>query len=110
MSLRVCSGIVPSTDLRRRNSAYGGAFFHRERSARGFFPRGTSRPPCEPQPWRGLFVKEDKAHATAWLVAALVVIGIGSAAAQETCEVKAVTKDGRPLAGAAKASFVRKCK
>jgi hypothetical protein len=44
------------------------------------------------------------------LAAALVIAGIGSAAAQETCEVKAVTKDGKPLAGAAKASFVKKCK
>jgi hypothetical protein len=43
------------------------------------------------------------------LAAALVMIGLGSAAAQEACEVKAVTKDGKPLAGAAKASFMKKC-
>ena len=29
--------------------------------------------------------------------------------AQENCESKAVGKDGKPLAGAAKASFMHKC-
>ena len=33
-----------------------------------------------------------------------------SAAAQGTCESKAVSKDGKPLAGAAKNSFMTKCK
>jgi hypothetical protein len=28
----------------------------------------------------------------------------------QTCEVKAVSKEGKPLAGAAKSSFVNKCK
>jgi hypothetical protein len=37
---------------------------------------------------------------------------IGSAAAQApgTCESKAVSKNGKPLAGAAKNSFMTKCK
>jgi hypothetical protein len=35
---------------------------------------------------------------------------VGSAMAQETCESKAVSKDGKPLSGAAKTSFVKKCK
>ena len=35
---------------------------------------------------------------------------LGSAVAQETCEIKAIGKDGKPLAGAAKTSFVQKCK
>jgi hypothetical protein len=34
---------------------------------------------------------------------------IGSALAQETCDSKAVGKDGKPLAGAAKTSFMKKC-
>ena len=34
----------------------------------------------------------------------------GSAMAQDTCESKAISKDGKPLAGAAKSSFVKKCK
>jgi hypothetical protein len=34
----------------------------------------------------------------------------GSAVAQESCDSKAVTKEGKPLVGAAKASFVKKCK
>jgi hypothetical protein len=33
-----------------------------------------------------------------------------SALAQTACETKAVGKDGKPLAGAAKTSFVSKCK
>jgi hypothetical protein len=34
---------------------------------------------------------------------------MGTAFAQETCESKAVSKDGKPLAGAAKTSFMKKC-
>jgi hypothetical protein len=33
----------------------------------------------------------------------------GSALAQETCESKATGKDGKPLAGAAKTAFMKKC-
>jgi hypothetical protein len=40
----------------------------------------------------------------------LSVFAIGSATAQETCDSKAVGKDGKPLAGAAKTSFIQKCK
>jgi hypothetical protein len=44
------------------------------------------------------------------MLAALVVTFAGGAAfAQETCETKAVGKDGKPLAGAAKTSFMKKC-
>ena len=35
---------------------------------------------------------------------------VGSAFAQESCESKAVSKDGKPLSGAAKTSFLKKCK
>jgi len=38
------------------------------------------------------------------------VFAIGSALAQETCESKAVDKNGKPLAGAAKTSFLKKCR
>ena len=34
----------------------------------------------------------------------------GAAMAQTACETKAVSKDGKPLAGAAKTSFLKKCK
>jgi hypothetical protein len=44
-----------------------------------------------------------------FLVAVLTAFAIGSAAAQETCDSKAVGKDGKPLAGAAKTSFMKKC-
>ena len=41
----------------------------------------------------------------------LSVFAMGSAMAQEaSCESKAVGKDGKPLTGAAKTSFVKKCK
>ena len=35
---------------------------------------------------------------------------IGSSLAQGTCESRALSKDGKPLAGAAKTSFLAKCK
>jgi hypothetical protein len=38
------------------------------------------------------------------------MFAVGSALAKETCESKAVSADGKPLAGAAKKSFVQKCK
>jgi hypothetical protein len=45
------------------------------------------------------------------VMAALIsVFAVGSALAQETCESKAVDKNGQPLAGAAKTSFLQKCK
>ena len=43
----------------------------------------------------------------------VTVFTVGSAAAQGTqgtCESKAVSKEGKPLAGAAKKSFLAKCK
>ena len=40
----------------------------------------------------------------------VLLFAMGSALAQEACEMKAVGKDGKPLAGAAKSSFVKKCK
>jgi hypothetical protein len=44
------------------------------------------------------------------MLAVLVVTFAGGAAfAQETCESKAMGKDGKPLAGAAKTSFMKKC-
>ena len=44
------------------------------------------------------------------LLAAFIATFAGGAAfAQKTCESKAVGKDGKPLAGAAKTSFMKKC-
>jgi hypothetical protein len=37
------------------------------------------------------------------------LFGIGSAVAQSSCATKAVSKDGKPLAGAARASAIKKC-
>ena len=46
------------------------------------------------------------------LILAIIVslFAIGSAFADDTCESKAVGKDGKALAGAAKTSFMKKCK
>ncbi|WP_315798835.1 hypothetical protein [Bradyrhizobium sp. SZCCHNRI3043] len=44
-----------------------------------------------------------------FLIAALATFAAGSAFAQDSCETKAVGKDGKALAGAAKTSFMRKC-
>jgi hypothetical protein len=44
------------------------------------------------------------------IVALMSAFAIGSALAQESCESKAVGKDGKPLAGAAKTSYLKKCK
>jgi hypothetical protein len=44
--------------------------------------------------------------ATALLVS---LFGIGAAIAQSSCATKAVSKDGKPLAGAARTSSVKKC-
>jgi hypothetical protein len=45
-----------------------------------------------------------------FLVVALATFASGSAFAKDaSCETKAVGKDGKPLAGAAKTSFMKKC-
>jgi hypothetical protein len=47
------------------------------------------------------------------LIFAIILLSgmaLTSAVAQDTCESKAVSKDGKLLAGAAKASFLKKCK
>jgi hypothetical protein len=43
------------------------------------------------------------------LALCVATFAIGTAFAQETCDSKAVGKDGKPLAGAAKTSFMKKC-
>ena len=43
------------------------------------------------------------------MAALLTAFAIGSAAAASQCETKAVSKDGKPLTGAAKDSVMKKC-
>jgi len=43
------------------------------------------------------------------LAAIIATFAAGSAFAQDSCESKAMGKDGKPLAGAAKTSFMKKC-
>jgi hypothetical protein len=45
-----------------------------------------------------------------FLTALLLSLSLAPALAQESCESKAVSKEGKPLAGAAKTSFLKKCK
>jgi hypothetical protein len=47
-----------------------------------------------------------------WIILAALMLSLSFAPAfaQETCESKAVSKVGKPLAGAAKSSFLKKCK
>jgi len=44
------------------------------------------------------------------LAVMIAALALGPAMAQETCASKAVGKNGRPLAGAALNSFLKKCK
>jgi len=44
-----------------------------------------------------------------FLVAVLATFAAGSAFAEDSCDAKAMGKDGKPLAGAAKTSFMKKC-
>jgi len=44
-----------------------------------------------------------------FLVAMLATFAAGSAFAEDSCDTKAMGKDGKPLAGAAKTSFMKKC-
>ncbi len=43
------------------------------------------------------------------LLAAALALAATGAYADETCKTKAVSKDGKPLAGAALTSFMKKC-
>jgi hypothetical protein len=54
-------------------------------------------------------VKERDMLKSIFLAAMIATFAVGSAMAQETCESKAVGKDGKALAGAAKTSFMKKC-
>ena len=44
-----------------------------------------------------------------FLAAIIATFAAGSAFAQDSCESTAMSKDGKPLAGAAKTSFMKKC-
>jgi opacity protein-like surface antigen len=51
----------------------------------------------------------DYAMKKLFLVAVLATFAAGSAFAEDSCDTKAMGKDGKPLAGAAKTSFMKKC-
>jgi hypothetical protein len=62
-------------------------------------------------PIRGLFfVQGDIKMKRILLAAVIATFAAGSAFAQDaSCDAKAMGKDGKPLAGAAKTSFMKKC-
>src|ERR1700690_3884508 len=55
------------------------------------------------------FFREKTMLRKMMLAAFVVAFAGGGAFAQETCDSKAVGKDAKPLAGAAKTSFMKKC-
>jgi hypothetical protein len=55
-------------------------------------------------------LKREKNMKRFVLAVLLSTFALGSALAEDTCRSKAVGKDGKPLAGAALASFLKKCK
>jgi hypothetical protein len=57
-----------------------------------------------------LFQRKERRMKRILLAALVLSLNLAPAFAQETCESKAVSKDGKPLAGAAKTSFLKKCK
>jgi hypothetical protein len=44
------------------------------------------------------------------VIAALITVFAAGSAFAQSCESRAIGKDGKPLSGAAKTSFVKKCK
>ena len=50
--------------------------------------------------------KMSRTIATATL---FLLFGIGSVVAQGSCAARAISEDGKPLAGAARTSFMKKC-
>jgi hypothetical protein len=55
-------------------------------------------------------LKQEQNMKRFMLAVLLSTFALGSALADDTCQSKAVGKDGKPLAGAALASFLKKCK
>jgi hypothetical protein len=53
--------------------------------------------------------REESMLRSVLLAAFIATFAGGAALAQETCESKAVGKNGKALAGAAKTSFMKKC-
>jgi hypothetical protein len=68
---------------------------------RAAFSRSNSRPSSSDE--------ENDMIRSVLLAAFIATFAGGAAFAQETCESKAVGKDGKALAGAAKTSFMKKC-
>jgi len=75
--------------------------------------RWTNRPPSEQNAEQPiLHFRCHRKESPMKLIAALVIALCSAAAFAQTptgCEAKALSKEGKPLAGAAKASFVKKC-
>jgi hypothetical protein len=60
--------------------------------------------------YNGRFTNRRKSMKRILLAGMIAALALGPAMAQETCATKAVDKNGKPLAGAALNSFLKKCK
>jgi hypothetical protein len=58
----------------------------------------------------GRFTNRRKSMKRILLAGMIAALALGPAMAQETCATKAIDKNGKPLAGAALNSFLKKCK
>jgi hypothetical protein len=57
-----------------------------------------------------MWLLREDAMKTLLLAVVLATFSLGAALAQGTCESRAVDKSGKALSGAAKNSFIKKCK
>jgi hypothetical protein len=107
---------LPALQLESSRSPSSGALRRHEfpLGARATIVRNWNCAPCSGAVFAVKFQRQDLAREEKMLrgvlLAALIATFAGGAAfAQETCESKAVGKDGKALAGAAKTSFMKKC-
>jgi hypothetical protein len=73
------------------------------------WPKGLDRPIVLRSTSPPKIVRRTPMVRSIVLASVIATLAIGSAFAQESCESKAVGKDGKALAGAAKTSFMKKC-
>jgi hypothetical protein len=59
---------------------------------------------------RSIYLWKDRVMKQMILATVMFLFAVSSSLAQATCESKAIGKNGNPLAGAAKTSFMKKCK
>jgi hypothetical protein len=104
---RTCMSRV--RQLTARGSAAAGVFLLLCGRLRWKWPRGLDRLIVLRSNSSPKIVRRTPMVRSIVLASVIATLAIGSAFAQESCESKAVGKDGKALAGAAKTSFMKKC-